>query len=214
MVSRHTVSLAYLIGLVWLMLAGYLGELHLLSRITALVTGFIPFFLLFYALSTATFTSLRMPLGIFCRLDLLWPCVFVQGIHKKCRDQYPRCISKAVVAISVSLYLLMPSGSSGHFIFRYTNDLLTFDWNDAVCTSHHPCIKHGFTRFFFCHQACDDRCQNRTESIAESWSHVQFSANRVTSRLFRKSTHTISKRQWKRREMCLGQSAWRWMCCS
>ena len=109
---HSTVSLVYLIGLDWLMLlAGYLGELHLLSRITAMVAGFIPFFLLFYALySTATFTAFTY--ALFWVYFAVWTCY---GLAYLCKESSKNtvtnlldAIAKAVVAIAVSLYLYLP----------------------------------------------------------------------------------------------------------
>jgi len=109
---HSTVSLVYLIGLDWLMLlAGYLGELHLLSRITAMVTGFIPFFLLFYALySTATFTAFTY--ALFWVYFAVWSGY---GLAYLCKESIKNTVTnvldalaKAVVAISVSLYFVYP----------------------------------------------------------------------------------------------------------
>jgi len=108
---HSTVSLVYLIGLDWLMLlAGYLGELHLLSRITAMA-GFIPFFLLFYALySTATFTIFTY--ALFWVYFAVWTCY---GLAYLCKESTKNTVTnvldalaKAVVAIAVSLHLYLP----------------------------------------------------------------------------------------------------------
>ena len=107
---QTNVSLVYLIGLDLLMLlSGYLGELHFLSRITATFAGFIPFFLLFYALySTATFTPFTH--AIVWIYFIVWTGY---GLAYLCKESTKNavmnvldCLAKAVVAISVSIHFI------------------------------------------------------------------------------------------------------------
>jgi hypothetical protein len=107
---HSTVPLVYLLGLDWLMLLfGYLGELRLLSRITAMVAGFIPFFLLFYALySTATFTSFTY--GIFWVYFLVWTgyglSYLLNEVTKNAVTNVLDFIAKAMVALAISGYFI------------------------------------------------------------------------------------------------------------
>lgn len=107
---QSTISLVYLIGLDWIMLLfGYLGELRILSRITAMIAGFIPFFLLFYALySTATFTDFTY--GIFWVYFLVWTgyglCYLFNESTKNTVTNVLDFIAKALVAIAVSVYFI------------------------------------------------------------------------------------------------------------
>jgi hypothetical protein len=109
MLLQSTVSLAYLIGLDWLMLLfGYLGELYL-WRTTAMVAGFVPFFLLFYALySTATFTTFTY--AIFWVYFVVWMGYGLSYLGneptKNTVMNILDAVAKAGVALSLSVYFI------------------------------------------------------------------------------------------------------------
>jgi hypothetical protein len=110
-VLLHTnVSLVYLIGLDWLMLLfGYLGELHVIPRVTAMLAGFIPFFLLFYVLySAATFTTFTY--AIFWIYFIVWTGYGLAYLFNETTKNFVTntldTIAKALVAIAISGYFI------------------------------------------------------------------------------------------------------------